>query len=70
MDDCERAQEAQARDNNIALLERKRLQSTKVSTGYCEECDVKIPQARVDAINATTCIECAVMEELRVKQWR
>lgn len=69
MDEIDRAQFAQERDNHIALLEHKRRAIQKVSTGICEECEAVIPQARIDAVNATTCIECAREEESRDKKW-
>lgn len=69
MDDIDRAQENIEREMEITLRARAYYQRVEVSTGYCEDCGEQIPQARIDAINATTCIECAKLEEQRFKKW-
>jgi len=53
------AQAAQLRDTDIAIREQLRYKSLVPSNGICEECGTVIPPARVKAINATTCIDCA-----------
>jgi phage/conjugal plasmid C-4 type zinc finger TraR family protein len=70
MDEIDRAQVAQERDTQIAILEHRRKYKQVVSTGFCEECGVVIPLARLQAINATTCIDCAVIIEQESKRWR
>jgi RNA polymerase-binding transcription factor DksA len=69
MDDIDRAQIAQMRDTEIAIKKALSYRSMRESTGYCDDCGEVIPQARIDAINATTCIECAKKEEKRMRKW-
>jgi RNA polymerase-binding transcription factor DksA len=70
MDVIDVAQHNQIRDTEIALQERLRYRENKVLTGFCEECGAVIPQARVLAVNATTCISCALEIEAEEKRWR
>ena len=72
MDDCEKAQNAMLRDTEIALLERNRTVSSNSKVRMdndCELCGEEIPLERIKAVNATTCIDCARVEELRDKRW-
>lgn len=70
MDDIDRSQLIQERDTQIAIQEVLRHKNTIPSNGICTECGDTIPAPRVIAINATTCITCAVEIEREAKFWR
>jgi RNA polymerase-binding transcription factor DksA len=69
MDDIEKSQEAQLRDTEIAIRVQLGNARYVLSDGICEDCGETIPPERVKAINASMCIECAKLEEARMRKW-
>lgn len=70
MDDCERGQRNQERDTEIALKELQTRKVSIVSTGYCTDCGIEIPEARLKIILTNTCIDCAREQEIEERRWR
>ena len=69
MDDLDQAREISDFYMEVALKRHRSYQRVVKSTGFCEECGVNIPQARINAINAVTCLTCAIEEEQRLKKY-
>lgn len=74
MNDDEKGLHAEQFDTDLALLQHQHahgIDPSAVSAHWCDECDMEIPEARREALlGVRLCVDCAMEEERREKQWR